>query len=387
MRPDVARRSDQHEIVAMDEFGFEHVAQHAFDLGARMALDELGLSAAVVREPACDLAAFAVQTRDDLAARERTLHIGHADGQQALAVGSELLRRAVVDHHMAAHLQVVGHPLLACGHARSTCDELRADRLARGEPHQHLFLATARDHRVRAAVRRALGRQDLGEHAASADARPCAARHRFEFGLACVGFLHERGSRVLARIGRIETALIGEDDEGVAFDQVRHERAQRVVVAELDFVGDHGVVLVDDRHHAQTQQREQRGTRVQIALAVGEVGVREQDLRRADVVFGETAFVDLREPHLPDRRRCLQFVDLTRSLAPAEALHALGNRARTDEHDFLALRAQGRDLRGPTADGRMIEPTAVVGDEARTDFHYQTPGIGDDGTHAARSPN
>ena len=114
--------------------------------------------------------------------------------------------------------------------------------------------------------------------------------------------------------------------------------------------------------------------------------MREQDLRSANVVLGKAALVDLRETHLPDCRGSLKLVDLTWPLRPAEPLHAFGDRARTHEHDLLALRTQRRNLRGPAADCRMIEPTAVVGDEARTDFHYQTPRIGDDGTHAARSP-
>ena len=60
----------------------------------------------------------------------------------------------------------------------------------------------------------------------------------------------KRALRVLARIGRIQAALIGEDHQHVGLDQVGHQRAQRVVVAELDFVGDDGVVLVDDRNDA-----------------------------------------------------------------------------------------------------------------------------------------
>ncbi|EEC36082.2 hypothetical protein BUC_3793 [Burkholderia pseudomallei 576] len=114
--------------------------------------------------------------------------------------------------------------------------------------------------------------------------------------------------------------------------------------------------------------------------------MREENLRGADPVFGKPALVYLREPHLPDGRGRLQLVDLARPLAPTEALHAFRDRARADEHHFLARAAQRGDLGGPSADGVMIEPAAVVGDEARAHFHYQALRIGDDRTHRALSP-
>ena len=52
--------------------------------------------------------------------------------------------------------------------------------------------------------------------------------------------------------------LIGEDNQRVAFYEVRYQRAERVVVAEFDFVGDDGVVFIDDRHATQSQQGKQR---------------------------------------------------------------------------------------------------------------------------------
>jgi hypothetical protein len=66
--------------------------------------------------------------------------------------------------------------------------------------------------------------------------------------------LHERGRRIDARIGAEQARLIGEQHEHVRFDEVGHERAERVVVAEADLVGGHRVVLVDDRDHAQAEQ-------------------------------------------------------------------------------------------------------------------------------------
>ena len=94
----------------------------------------------------------------------------------------------------------------------------------------------------------------------------------------------------LARIGGEEALLVGEDDERIGFEQIGDQRAQRVVVAELDLVGDDRVVLVDDRHDAELEQRHQRRAGVEIALAIGQVGVGQQHLGAADAVLAQRRF-------------------------------------------------------------------------------------------------
>jgi len=132
------------------------------------------------------------------------------------------------------------------------------------------------------------------------------------------------------------------------------------------------VVFVDDGHHAQVQQREQGRARVQIALAVRQVGVREQDLRAGQAVLAHLGLVHLRQAHLADRRGRLQLVDFARALGPPQAFRSFGNGAAR-HHDDLAPRTrlpvdQGRQLTAPLADGRGIEPTTFVGHEAGADL-------------------
>ena len=69
--------------------------------------------------------------------------------------------------------------------------------------------------------------------------------------------MHEFGIRIVSWISGIETGLVGEDDQGVGFDQVSDQRTQRVVVTHLDFIGGDGVVFVDDWDDLQCQQRAQ----------------------------------------------------------------------------------------------------------------------------------
>jgi hypothetical protein len=118
--------------------------------------------------------------------------------------------------------------------------------------------------------------------------------------------------RVLARVGRVQALLVGQDDQRIGLDQVGHQRAQRVVVAELDLVVDDRVVLVDDRHHAQLEQGEQRRARVEVALAVGQVGVREQHLGAADPFSRSLVSYIWARPIWPDGGGGLQLVDFVR---------------------------------------------------------------------------
>jgi len=60
---------------------------------------------------------------------------------------------------------------------------------------------------------------------------------------------------------------VGLDEVGDQGDQ----GAQGVVVAELDLVGDDGVVLVDDRDHAQLEQGVERRAGIEVPRAVCEV--------------------------------------------------------------------------------------------------------------------
>jgi hypothetical protein len=131
-----------------------------------------------------------------------------------------------------------------------------AIRVAGREPRQHVSFAAAGDHRICAAVRRALGGENLGQHAAAAETGARTARHGFEFRRTGIGLLDKRCGRILAWIGGEKPLLIGEDDERIPLDQIRDQRTQRVVVPELDFVGNNRVVLVDDRHDTQTKQGE-----------------------------------------------------------------------------------------------------------------------------------
>ena len=232
---------------------------------------------------------------------------------------------------------------------------------------------------MRAAAGSALGGNHLGDHAAGADAAAGAAGHCFERFVAGCRFGDQRGVRVLARVGGVETGLVGQDDQRVGFDQVGDQGAEGVVVAELDFVGDDSVVLVDDRHDAEFKEGGQRRAGVQVALAIGQVVVGEQDLGGVQAVLVEGSLVGFDQSGLPDGGGSLLFVDRLRAAAPAQTLDATGNGAGGNEDHLLALLSEGGDLARPIADGGEVESGTVIGDERRADFDDKTLGVGETG--------
>ena len=107
---------------------------------------------------------------------------------------------------------------------------------------------------MRAAAGGPFGGDHLGNHAAPAVLCSGAASHGFERRITGAGLGDQRGVGVFARIGREQPVLVREDDQAVRVDEIGNECAERVVIAELDFVRNDRVVFVDDGYDAQFEQ-------------------------------------------------------------------------------------------------------------------------------------
>ena len=273
--------------------------------------------------------------------------------------------RALVDDSLPRNAQMIGEPLLPSMENARRGDKLRSDRFAFGEAHEHVFLASRRDDRTRTRAGRALGGENLRDHAPLRKSRGGAARHRLR---------DELGVGILAGILRVEAALVREDHENVRFDEVRDEGAERVVVAHLDFTRCDRVVFIDDRNDAETKEFDEGHSGVEVLLAVREIGVGEKHLRGADSVLTEVPFVGLHEPHLSHGCGRLQFVESSRALFPTEPKHSFCHGSRTYQNDFLAHFLESGDLAGPTGERRIVESPPVVRDERAADFHHDAVG-------------
>ena len=111
----------------------------------------------------------------------------------------------------------------------------------------------------------------------------------------------------------------------------------------------------------------------------------KQNLRGVYAVFAEGGLVGLDQSGLSDGGGGLFFMNGLWAAAPAQALHAAGDRAGGDENDFASLFAQAGDLASPVADGIQVEACAVVGDECRADLDDQALGVGEAGLAHASS--
>ena len=106
-------RSDKHEIVAVDQFGFFDVAENLFDFAAGVAGDAAGFVAGVVGQSACQFVAGFVAAANGCTAPEFTFDADHTDRQQAGAA-LQGVRSTGIQHQRTRELQVVGQPLFAC---------------------------------------------------------------------------------------------------------------------------------------------------------------------------------------------------------------------------------------------------------------------------------
>jgi hypothetical protein len=88
-------------------------------------------------------------------------------------------------------------------------------------------------------------------------------------------------------------------------------------------------------------------------------------------MFAKRGFIGLSQPHLADRRSCLEVVHGLRAARPSEALHAGGDGAGGDEEHLATFLAKPSDLMGAVGYETLIESGAVVGNECATYLYNQ----------------
>ena len=274
---------------------------------------------------------------------------------------------------------MIGHPLLARLLFLRLRDQQGAQCLAIHQSHQHIRLSPPRNHSGCTGTGCTLGSQDLGNHAALADTGPSPTCHGFQRRIARIGLVHELRSRITTRVCGVQALLVGQDHESIRLDQIGNQGTQRVVVAKLDFVGHDRVVLIDHRHHPQTQQRQQGGTRIQIALTISQVGMGEEHLGAAHALLPQLGFIHLGQTHLAYRSSRLQFVNLLRAGRPTQPLHTLSN-SPTGDHDHFARHAsipshQRRQLAAPFTNGGLVQATPFVCHQTGTHLDHDAAGI------------
>lgn len=174
-----------------------------------------------------------------------------------------------------------------------------------------------------------------------------------------------------ARIGAVQAIDVGGDEQRIGIDQRRHGGRQVVVVAELELVHRHGVVLVDHRQRPQPQQFAQRGARIEVAAAVAQVVVGQQHLRHGAL---EEALPEPDQLGLAERGQGLtRRHRRTRFIGPWQDRAPCGDRTGRHDHHLAPGRYIGRDeLR--QAQRMARRQAATIGrQQAAADLQHRAP--------------
>ena len=233
-----------------------------------------------------------------------------------------------------------------------------------------------RDHDVRAAPGGVPHGLELRVHAALREGALLAALHELER----VAHLADRGDAPPVRVE--EAVHRREEDERVGVDELHDEGGEPVVVAEgeaLELVVRHDVVLVDDGHDACAHEVVERAAEVRNAAAVGEVGMREEDLPDLDAARGEEPLVLGDEARLADGRAHLDVRDLGGAGLEPERLDAGGDRARAHEQHLRPRLAQFADAVDDAPQRRVVGVARLLRDRVRADLHDDAPRVPQDG--------
>ena len=310
---------------------------------------------------------------EHIALGKRAIDLANTHRKQGRTAADQRLRGAVIDRHRAMRLVAQCNPQLAGRNVQALRRriEQRTHALAAGKAHERIGLLARANHALNARRHQDAARADLGNHAACANRCGRIARRGDNLGIDLMHDRDELGRGVLVRIGGIEAIDVRERHAQVGRNQAAHKRRQRVVVAKLDLVDGNGVVLVDDRHHAQFHQTQQRVARVQIGRATGRVVTREQHERGKQVARMELLVVGRRDDALTGRGAGLQARQVTDRFA-VKAQHgiATGNGARTHHDQTPAEFAQGSSLIGKPADKGAVDLAIGAHHRGRTDLYH-----------------
>ena len=182
--------------------------------------------------------------------------------------------------------------------------------------------------------------------------------------------LDQRCLRDEARVGVHQAGGVGQQDEQVGTEELGDERCDAVVVAEADLVVGQGVVLVDDRDHAELEQAFDRRPRVEVLRPDHEVERCQQDLTGDHAEPAEVLAPGLHEPGLSDRGDGLERPGVAGSLAGGNAQRRQTGRHRTGGHQdhLVALTPGAEHLLGRLGDPDPVDHPVLVGETRRPEL-------------------
>ena len=310
---------------------------------------------------------------EHIALGKLAIDLANTHREQGRATADQRLRGTVVNRYRAMCLVTQRDPQLARRNVQALRRRIEqgSHALAAGQAHERIGLPARANHALNARRHQNAARTNLGDHAARAHRSRRIARRSDDLGVDLMHDRDELGRGVLVRIGGVEAVDVRERHAQIGRNQAAHEGRERVVVAKFDLIDGNGIVLVDDRYHAQLHQAQQGVTRVQVGRATGRIVAREQHERGKQVTRMELLVVDRRDDALAGRSACLQARQIADRLA-VEAQYgiATGNGAGAHHDQAPAELAQGRGLIGQATDKRAVDLAVGAHHRGRADLYH-----------------
>ena len=138
--------------------------------------------------------------------------------------------------------------------------------------------SSTRDDRRNPRLHRRLHGLEFRRHSTNAEP-PFFLAHKFRH---ITDVVHSRDG---ASLRIVQSVHARQQHEQIGLGQNRDLRAEPIIVAEIQLLDRHRVVLVDDRHDATREQTRERVAHICVGAAAVEVGVGEEDLRDGQPVF------------------------------------------------------------------------------------------------------
>ena len=254
--------------------------------------------------------------------------------------------------------------------------EQRANWVVGKRAHHGIFGAAAANDERNARRAKHTRARKLGDHAARADDASRIPRRAHDALVDALDALDQVRAFDLRRVRVVEPVDIREDHHKIRLDKARHERRERIVVAEANLLDRHRVVLVHDGHDPHLKQAGKRVARMEIRRAVGSVSPGQKHKGRGNPMLGERTGVACRKRALPHRGRRLKARHIGGPPLNAKRLEpARDGRARHDDGREARL-AHASDLARDIVEKRVIDLALRRGKRRRADLNHKRTQMG-----------
>ncbi len=239
------------------------------------------------------------------------------------------------------------------------------DRLPVQNAIQHLRRVAPRNDHINPGPHANFRREKFRVHPARAALRPRPFRETNQIARKMRHLRKQFRVLVRRRIFVVKPFHIRKQNQKIRIRNARDRRRQRVVVANLQLVGRHRVILIDDRNRARFQKRANHAACVHIAPGIQRIALRQQHLPHMAPVILKRTLVRIHQNALPDRRRRLFLAQKRRPLGESQERKPDPNRAGRHQHHLPPVIHQVANLPRQMIDETEFDFPVRMRDRAR----------------------